>query len=44
VVYAFGHGHIGMASGATTGRVVAELIGGRTPGIPVEPFSPGRFA
>jgi glycine/D-amino acid oxidase-like deaminating enzyme len=29
VVYAFGHGHIGLVSPARTGRVVAQLIGGR---------------
>lgn len=41
--HAFGHGHVGMAAGSTTGRVVAELVSGKTPSIPVEPFSPARF-
>jgi D-amino-acid dehydrogenase len=43
VVYAFGHGHIGMAGGAQTGLLVADLISGRRPRIALEPFSPTRF-
>jgi D-amino-acid dehydrogenase len=43
VIYAFGHGHVGMAAGAQTGKLVAALISGRSPSIPLEPFSPGRF-
>jgi len=41
--YAFGHGHIGMCGGSTTGRVIADLIAGRAPCVPIEPFSPKRF-
>ena len=43
VVYAFGHGHVGMAGGAQTGLLVADLISGRRPRIALEPFSPTRF-
>jgi D-amino-acid dehydrogenase len=43
VVYAFGHGHVGLVSSARTGRVVAQLIGGREPEIPVAPFDPKRY-
>jgi D-amino-acid dehydrogenase len=43
VVYAFGHGHVGMAAGAHTGLLVADLLAGRSPRIPVEPFSAHRF-
>jgi D-amino-acid dehydrogenase len=43
VVYAFGHGHVGLASSARTGRVVAQLIGGREPEIPIAPFDPKRY-
>jgi D-amino-acid dehydrogenase len=43
VVYAFGHGHVGLVSSARTGRIVAQLLGGRTPEIPIAPFSPARF-
>lgn len=41
--YAFGHGHIGLCSGAPTGRVVADLIAGRPPSVDVTPYSPARF-
>jgi D-amino-acid dehydrogenase len=44
VVYAFGHGHIGMASGPMTGKVAAELASGTPPSIDVTPFRPERFA
>ena len=44
VVYAFGHGHIGMASAAKTARTVAELVSGEVPQIDVAAFSPRRFA
>ena len=41
--YAFGHGHIGMCAGSSTGRVVADLVAGRSPCVPIGPFSPRRF-
>ncbi len=44
VVYAFGHGHVGMAASPMTGKLVAELVTGRAPSIDITPFSPGRFA
>lgn len=43
VVFAFGHGHIGLSTGPVTGKVVAEIIAGHPPSIPVEPFSAARF-
>jgi D-amino-acid dehydrogenase len=43
VVYAFGHGHVGLVSSARTGRLVAALVDGRTPEIPIEGFAPSRF-
>lgn len=43
VVYAFGHGHVGLVGSARTGRLVAQLIGGRTPEIPLAPFDPRRY-
>jgi D-amino-acid dehydrogenase len=43
VVYAFGHGHIGMTCAAKTGLAVAELISGEVPHIDLTPFSPQRF-
>jgi D-amino-acid dehydrogenase len=44
VLYAFGHGHLGLTQAATTGRVTADLVAGRDPGIPLEPYGIGRFA
>ena len=44
VVYAFGHGHVGMAAAPMTGKVVAELIGNQATAIDVMPFDPRRFA
>ena len=44
VIYAFGHGHIGMTAAPMTGRIVADLIAGRPPAIDIAPFAPDRFA
>ena len=44
VVYAFGHGHLGLTGAPFTGRLVAELVGGRDPSINLEAFSPRRFS
>ena len=43
VVYAFGHGHIGLVGSARTGRLVAQLLSGKPPEIPLDPFAPSRF-
>ena len=43
VVYAFGHGHVGMAAAPMTGKVVAELLSGKPPSVDLAPFRPGRF-
>lgn len=43
VLYAFGHGHTGMTGGSTTGKIVADLVAGRSPGIDLTPFSKSRF-
>ena len=40
---AFGHGHVGMCGGATTGREIAHLVAGRMPQIDLEPFRADRF-
>jgi D-amino-acid dehydrogenase len=44
VFYAFGHGHVGMTAAPMTGKIVAELVGGRPPAIDIAPFAAGRFA
>ena len=43
VVYAFGHGHLGLTQAAATGRLVRELVSAAGPGHPSGPFSPQRF-
>ncbi|HKH35470.1 MAG TPA: FAD-binding oxidoreductase [Beijerinckiaceae bacterium] len=43
VVYAFGHGHVGMAAAPMTGKLVAELLSGKPPSVDLAPFSPTRF-
>ncbi len=43
VIYAFGHGHVGMTAAPMTGRLVADLVTGRPPAIDITPFSPARF-
>ncbi len=40
---AFGHGHVGMCGGATTGREIAHLVAGRAPQVDLQPFRPDRF-
>ncbi len=44
VIYAFGHGHVGMTAAPMTGRIVADLVAGRPAPIDIAPFSPSRFA
>jgi D-amino-acid dehydrogenase len=44
VVYAFGHGHLGLTLGPTTGRLVADIVIGRAPAVDLSPFSIARFA
>ena len=43
VLYAFGHGHLGLTQAATTGRLVAELAQGRPPSVSLEPYAIERF-
>lgn len=43
VVYAFGHGHLGLTQSAGTGRLVADLLTDRSPAIDLTPFNPHRF-
>lgn len=43
VLYAFGHGHLGLTQSAGTARLIADLLTGQTPSIDIAPFSPQRF-
>jgi D-amino-acid dehydrogenase len=41
---AFGHGHQGLLGASQTGKVIAELIGGRPASIDLAPFRIDRFS
>jgi D-amino-acid dehydrogenase len=41
---AFGHQHIGLTAGPRTGRLIAELVSGRTPNLDLAPYRVGRFS
>jgi len=43
VIYAFGHGHLGLTQSAGTARIVADLLTGKKPAIDIASFSPQRF-
>lgn len=43
IVYAFGHGHLGLTQSAATGRLVADLLTGQPAALSLAPFSPARF-
>ena len=43
VFYATGHGHLGLTYGATTGRLMADLITGATPPVDMSPYRVDRF-
>lgn len=43
VWYGFGHGHMGLTWGPTTGRLICELISGRKGNQDLLPFSASRF-
>ena len=42
--FAFGNSHFGMTAGPVMGKVLAEIVAGRKPGIDITPFSPARFS
>ena len=44
VIYAFGHGHVGMTAAPMTGKIVADLLAGRAAPIDIAPFAASRFA
>jgi glycine/D-amino acid oxidase-like deaminating enzyme len=43
IFYAFGHGHLGLTQAATTGRLIADLVGGRPTPFDLKPYSISRF-
>jgi D-amino-acid dehydrogenase len=44
VLYAFGHGHLGLTQAAATARLIADLMAERPPAVDLSPFLPQRFA
>jgi D-amino-acid dehydrogenase len=40
----FGHHHVGMTGGPKTGRMLAQMISGKTLNVDVGAYSPARFA
>ncbi|MER9158379.1 FAD-binding oxidoreductase [Mesorhizobium sp. M0778] len=44
ILYAFGHGHLGLTQGPTTGKLIGDLLFGRDPPIPLGPYSIERFS
>ena len=43
VWFAFGAQHVGLTSGPKTGRLIADMIAGRTPNMDMTPFATDRF-
>lgn len=43
VIYAFGHGHLGLTQSAGTAELVAALVARRAPAISLAPFAAERF-
>ena len=43
VLYAFGHGHLGLTAAASTGRLASQILTGKTPLIDPSPFAASRF-
>ncbi len=39
----FGHHHIGLTAGPRTGRLLAQIIGGKKPNLDLGAYSPARF-
>jgi D-amino-acid dehydrogenase len=42
IILAFGHHHIGLAAGAKTGRIVADLVAGNDSGMDLSPYRADR--
>jgi D-amino-acid dehydrogenase len=43
VIYAFGHGHLGLTQSAATAQIVAALVAGAALSLDLRPFDPRRF-
>ncbi|MCF3932648.1 FAD-binding oxidoreductase [Acuticoccus sp. M5D2P5] len=43
ILYAFGHGHLGLTQSAATARIVADMVDDMAPPLDVAPFRVARF-
>ncbi len=43
VHYAFGHGHLGLTMSVVTGKIIADMIAGRDPGLDMAPYRIDRY-
>lgn len=43
VLYAFGHGHLGLTQSAGTAELISQLVAGDDPSIDMHPFRANRF-
>lgn len=43
VIYAFGHGHLGLTQSIGTAALVSSLVYGEDTSVDLSPYSPGRF-
>ncbi|SOE16437.1 glycine/D-amino acid oxidase-like deaminating enzyme [Hoeflea halophila] len=43
ILLAFGNGHLGLTQSAAMGRLITDLVSGRTPGIDIQACRPDRF-
>ncbi len=43
VYFAFGHGQLGLTQGAITGKLIAEMVMGKTTALDVQPYRADRF-
>lgn len=41
--FAFGHGHMGLIGGSVTGKLIAEMVSGRSASIDLTPYAVSRF-
>ncbi|WP_103035796.1 NAD(P)/FAD-dependent oxidoreductase [Castellaniella caeni] len=44
VLYAFGHGHLGLTQSAATARLIRDLVGNQPPAIDLRPYRAQRFS
>jgi D-amino-acid dehydrogenase len=42
VIYAFGHGHLGLTFGAVTGAIVGTIARDESPNLDIRPYRPDR--